>query len=272
MLPESMSLMELDGGPVEPAEPESVTPLALYNYGHFTSMVVERGGVRGLSLHLRRLVTDCRALFDVDLEEARVRALVRHACARPPVVARVTIFASDLDLSRPGRPLRPRVLVSTRPVPAGPPAAGMPPLQLRTVHYQREVPTVKHVGLFGTVLQRRLAQLAGFDDALFVDRRGRVCEGPTWNMGFVDQHGVVWPRAGCLEGVTMRLLRDGGRVVSRTLDIDLSTARQMRAAFATNAVMGVRPVVSIDDIGFAADHETIAALGHAYTTIEPERL
>src|SRR6266540_2864338 len=45
--------MELDGRPVDPAE---LATLALYNYGHFTSMRVDAGRVRGLTLHLDRLV------------------------------------------------------------------------------------------------------------------------------------------------------------------------------------------------------------------------
>ncbi len=44
---------------------DQVKTLALTNYGHFTSMLAEDGGVRGLSLHMQRLTRDCRLLFDV---------------------------------------------------------------------------------------------------------------------------------------------------------------------------------------------------------------
>lgn len=57
-------MIELDGRPVDPAR---LAALALYNYGHFTSMRVDEGRVRGLSLHLQRLVRDCSALYDADL-------------------------------------------------------------------------------------------------------------------------------------------------------------------------------------------------------------
>src|SRR5215208_4287170 len=104
--------MELDGRRVEV---DDIATLALYNYGHFTSMRVEDGGVRGLSLHLERLSRDCRVLFDADLDTSLVRDLVRRACVVEPVTARVTVFAPAMDLGHPGGNLEPRVLVSTRP-------------------------------------------------------------------------------------------------------------------------------------------------------------
>ena len=38
---------------------------------------------------------------------------------------------------------------------------------------------------------QRLAQRAGFDDAVFVDAGGAFSEGPTWNLGFIDRAGSL---------------------------------------------------------------------------------
>src|SRR6266545_4504347 len=97
--------MELDGRPVDPAE---LATLALYNYGHFTSMRVDAGRVRGLTLHLDRLVRDSKIVYDADLDADRVRQLVRRAVqsAQSPVIVRVTVFAPDLELGRAGREAR----------------------------------------------------------------------------------------------------------------------------------------------------------------------
>jgi branched-subunit amino acid aminotransferase/4-amino-4-deoxychorismate lyase len=51
---------------------DELARLALYNYGHFTTMRVDAGRVRGLSLHLRRLVNACRTVFDAELDPATV--------------------------------------------------------------------------------------------------------------------------------------------------------------------------------------------------------
>jgi hypothetical protein len=65
--------MELNGAP---ASIDQVRVLALTNYGHFTSMLVQDFRVRGLSLHMERLTRDCRQLFDVDLDTDAVRHYV----------------------------------------------------------------------------------------------------------------------------------------------------------------------------------------------------
>ena len=62
-------MMELDGRSVTADE---VARLARYNDGHFTTMRVDAGRVRDLSLHPRRLVNDCRTVFDAELDPATV--------------------------------------------------------------------------------------------------------------------------------------------------------------------------------------------------------
>ncbi|GAA2383168.1 hypothetical protein GCM10010420_01500 [Streptomyces glaucosporus] len=73
-------------------------------------MRVEQGRVRGLSLHLDRLVRDCRAVFDTDLDPERVLELVRRATpGTGPRVVRVTVFDPALDLGRIGADAPPHV-------------------------------------------------------------------------------------------------------------------------------------------------------------------
>jgi branched-subunit amino acid aminotransferase/4-amino-4-deoxychorismate lyase len=264
-------MMELDGAPPTTGE---LAALAFANYGHFTSMRVDELRVRGLAQHLERLVRDCRTVFGADLRPERVRELVRQvAVASPsPVLVRVTIFAPELDLGRPGNRYSPRVLVTTRPAPddAAPSA-----LRLRSAQYRRDLPAVKHTGLFGTVHHRRVAQLAGADDALFVDEDARVLEGATWNVGFIVNGGVVWPAADCLPGITASLLTQALPsigIASTTAPVRLQELTRATAAFATNASVGVRPIRSIDDATFAGDAALLARLQNAYLAIEPERI
>ncbi|MCI0385911.1 aminotransferase class IV [Streptomyces sp. CNQ085] len=178
--------------------------MALTNYGHFTSMRVEQGRVRGVSLHLDRLVRDCRTVFDTGLDPGRVLGFVRGAVPRTGAcVVRVTVFDPALELGRIGTDAHPHVLVTTRAVGGLP----LPPPRIRSAVYTRDMPGVKSVGLFGALWHRRAAQRAGFDDALFVDGRSMISEGGTWNIGFVRGGQVVWPEAECLAGTTMRLLQ-----------------------------------------------------------------
>lgn len=252
----------------QPAALEDVLPLALTSYGHFTSVRVEDGRIRGLSLHLERLVRDSRTVFGADLDTGRVRDLVARALDGHggPCVVRITVHDPTLDMGRPADAGRPGVLVTVRAVGAIPP----PPLRARSVPYQRDLPQVKHCGLFGALHARRVAQLAGYDDALFVGPDGHVSEGTTWNVGFISEDGVVWPKAPVLPGVTMALLQQ--HVEHHIVPITLSQAKTSQAAFATNTAIGVRALSAIDDTPMADEHPLLDRLREAYLSLPGERL
>lgn len=252
------------------ADVDQVKVLALTNYGHFTSMRVEGGYVRGLSLHLERLVRDCRRVFDADLDPERVRYFVRHAVTgiSRPILVRVTVFDPALELGRPGADAMPRVLVTTRPAPQ----KALPGLRLRSASYQRDMPEVKHVGLFGALHVRRIAQRSGFDDALFTDGNAVISEIATSNIGFVRGDRVIWPQAEYLPGVTMRLINQARDEEVSTARIRLADLSEVDAVFATNAAVGVRPVAAIDDARWPGDHPVLCALRKQYAEIPPERL
>jgi branched-subunit amino acid aminotransferase/4-amino-4-deoxychorismate lyase len=253
-----------------PAALADVQRLALVNYGHFTSIRVDQRHARGLSLHFARLAKDCRALFGVELDLDHVRTLIRNAVADLPdesCVVRVTVFDPTLDLGHPVGATAPVVLVTTRP--AGPwPSI---PFRIQSTTYSRDYARIKHTGLFGAIACRRLAQLAGYDDALFVDRESHICEGATWNVGFFDGDRVVWPEGDILSGVTMQLLRQAhSATTSRT--VRLGDLPSLQAAFATNTTVGVRPVSAIDGIQFPVDHPILETLRKEYEGVPPERV
>ncbi|GGP48677.1 aminotransferase class IV [Streptomyces sindenensis] len=257
----------------KPVSADDLLPLALTNLGHFTTFRVESDGtVRGLSRHLDRLVRDCSAVFGVALDTGLVRDCVRQELAECelPRVVRVTIHDPGADLARPANADEPRVMVSTRRA-GGPPTT---PLRAKSVAFERDLPHVKHVGLFGALHARRTAQLAGYGDAVFTGHDGCVTEGVTWNVGFVDRDGaVLWPRTGALPGITMALLRQyAGSIEHRDADISLERAAGMAAAFATNASTGVRPLAAIDGIAYAAGHPVLDRLRERYLAIRGEAL
>lgn len=251
------------------ATPDDLRSLALTNYGHYTSMRADDQHVRGLSLHLDRLVRDCRLVFDADLDRERVREFIRHSAGekRGSFVIRVTVFDPALDLGKPSAVAHPHILVTTRPAAALPAA----PLNVRTVTYQRDLPLVKHIGLFGALWHRRAAQLDGFDDALFADGESFVSEGATWNVGFFDGDRVIWPDAEALPGVTMRLLQQA-HDNTVTAPVNMATIDSLQAAFATNTTVGVRAIRAINDLPLPEDHPIFENLRKEYMGIPGERL
>ncbi|MFJ4973007.1 aminotransferase class IV family protein [Streptomyces sp. NPDC088755] len=261
------AMVTLDGKHVSV---DDLLPLALTNVGHFTSMRVDSdGSIRGLTLHLERLTRDCKIVWHATLNADRVREYVRQALEGQslPCVVRVTVYDPKVEMGHPADANHPHVLVSVRGAGALPPA----PLRAQSEVYERELPQVKHVGLFGALHARGAAQRAGFDDALFVGRDGFVSEGGTWNVAFVDQEGtVVWPAAPVLPGVTMALLQQ--QADHRTATVTLAQAKGMAAAFATNTSIGVRPLAAIDDTEFPVDHPVLRRLQKAYLSIAGETL
>ena len=250
-----------------------IEALALSNYGHFSTFLVDKCRVRGLSLHLERLVHDSRVLFSAELNTDHVREVVREAVGdhRYPVVARVTITDPEVSLTQlDGASLRPVPFVTVRPAPS--PTSHQTPFRVRTITFQRECPEVKHVGLFSTLFYRRESQLEGFDDVLFIDPNGYVSEGSTWNIGFIESGRVVVPQASYLPGVTMRLIEErcGFEVERRQIHIlELLT---MKAVFAANAVSGIRWIHQIDDGAWRDEGSILRELKRMYNEIPMENL
>ncbi|MCE7005477.1 aminotransferase class IV family protein [Kibdelosporangium philippinense] len=261
--------MELNG---EPATLEQIKALALTNFGHFTSMLVEGKRVRGLSLHMERLARDSRQIFNAELDVDQVRHYIRQALVddgTQPVVVRVTVYDPALDLGTIGTDAAPKVLVTTR---SAPPQGEPKPWRLQAVSYRREIPAVKHIGLFGALRLRRVAQRDGFDDVLFLNPDGTISEVATSNIGFVRDGQIVWPRAEYLAGITMTLLHQALDEQVVTEPLTPADLGDMDAAFATNAATGVRSVIAVDGHQWPSDHKVVRELRELYADIPAELL
>ncbi|GAA4935857.1 aminotransferase class IV family protein [Streptomyces coeruleoprunus] len=183
-----------------------LAPLAFAGYAHFTAMQVRGGRVRGLDLHLQRLRSASMELFGRALPDDRVRALLRAALEAGPADVSLTATVSSPSgefTAGGGTDGVLDVLVRTGPAASAPEG----PLALAPVPYERVLPAVKHVGEVAKTYFLRRAVAQGYDDAAFVDRRGRLSEASIWNLAFWDGGAVVWPEAEMLGGVTMGIVR-----------------------------------------------------------------
>ncbi|MFC3450566.1 aminotransferase class IV family protein [Amycolatopsis speibonae] len=251
--------LEINGAP---ARSEDLA--GAFGYGHFTAMQVRDGKVRGLDVHLHRLVTSTRRMFASELDTEAVRGYVRQAVQGEDALSvRVLIFSRALDWSDPGAPAAPDVLVRTGP----PKEHELTPLRLRSVRYERVLPEVKHVGTFGLVHHSREAMMAGYDDALFVDYQGRVSEASIWNVGFLDGRTVVWPQAPVLDGITQQLIRRGltrHGIPQETREVRPAELPGFDAMFLANSESVGWPVASVDDVVLPFAPETGRILTEAY--------
>ncbi|MFI5935477.1 aminotransferase class IV [Actinoplanes sp. NPDC051494] len=242
--------------------------LVTLNYGHYTSLQVRDGRVRGLALHLARLADGAEELFGHRIgvaEEHHLLGLIRHALGPlRDASVRVTLVPGP-DVQSP-----PDVLVSVSdPAPDAP----GPPLRIQSIEYARDLPEHKHRGTFMQNFHLREARLAGFDDRVFVGTDGRVSEGTSWNLALWDGEQVVWPAAPMLRGVTMVLLQlamsmNGTPWTLRPVDAGELTG--FAGAALVNTI-GIQDVASLDEVPLV-DHRIAKILGEAWAEVPYDEL
>jgi branched-subunit amino acid aminotransferase/4-amino-4-deoxychorismate lyase len=173
------------------ADEAAVSLLEHEGWGHFTAMQVRGGRTRGLDLHLARLEAAHREVYGRALGGEEVRARIRHALGGQPD-ASVRVYGYWAGL-----------IVTVRE------PQDMPrrPHTMKSLHFQRPLARLKHVGSWGQGRFREAALAEGFDEGLLVDEQGRISEGTITNVGFWRDGTVMWPDAPKLQGITMLLLR-----------------------------------------------------------------
>jgi branched-subunit amino acid aminotransferase/4-amino-4-deoxychorismate lyase len=173
------------------ADETAVSLLEHEGWGHFTAMQVRGGRTRGLDLHLARLEAAHREVYGRALGGEEVRTRIRHALGGQPD-ASVRVYGYWAGL-----------IVTVRE------PQDMPrrPHSMASLHFQRPLARLKHVGSWGQGRIREAALAAGFDEGLLVDEEGRISEGTITNVGFWRDGTVMWPDAPKLQGITMLLLR-----------------------------------------------------------------
>ncbi len=252
------------------ATAEELAPLAFAGYAHFTAMQVRGRQVRGLDLHLARLRSASLELFGQAIPDDRMRCYLREALRDGPADLSLiaTVYSPAGEFTVAGADIEPAVLVRTGPAASGPPG----PLKLATVEYERFLPAVKHAGEVAKTYCLRQAVKQGFDDAAFVDRRGRLSEGSIWNLAFWDSDAVVWPEAEMLGGITMGIVRrqlDNLGVPQRAQTVTPDDV----AAFAGCVVMNsLTPGVAVHRIGSATLPEAPSFLELLHRAYQAEPL
>ncbi|KOG54710.1 branched-chain amino acid aminotransferase [Streptomyces griseoflavus] len=252
------------------ATTDDLAPLAFAGYAHFTAMQVRGGRVRGLDLHLERLRSASLELFGRAVPDDQVRAYLRTALEAGPddVSLMAFVYAPGGEFAAFGADVRLDVLVRTDPAASAPEG----PLVLTTVEHERALPAVKHVGEVSKKYFLRQAAGQGFDDAAFVDRRGRLSEATIWNLAFWDGTSVVWPAAEMLTGTTMGIVRrqlDRLGVPQRVQEVTLADVPGLAGAVVMNSWT---PGVAVHRIGSVSVPEAPDFLELLHRAYEAEPL
>jgi branched-subunit amino acid aminotransferase/4-amino-4-deoxychorismate lyase len=267
--------LELNGEPLGDVDPGL---LRAVGYGHFSSLQVRAGRVRGLPFHVERIDRASVELFGMGVDDGRLRAALRGAlerAGRADASVRITAFTRDRAQLDRGLAVEPDLLVAvSEPIE---PTTSSP--RLLALEHERPVPHLKHTGTFPLVYYARRARLAGHDDALFFDRAGNVSEASVWNICLAVDGTIVWPEAAVLPGIALQVLQAGLAATgtpSETRPVPLTELGSFDAAYLTNSIDPALPVAAITTPAGTTVYRTDAVsaelIRKAYEAVPPDRV
>jgi branched-chain amino acid aminotransferase len=253
--------------PAQEANLSIATSAVLYGLSVYTVFPIHIGakGERlafRLSEHYERLVRSARIIGIDTFEDAwprerfdaAMKSLIAANAPTEDVFARVTVHVSAQVAGT-----RSRGLESTLSAFLYPAAPIVPPdgARLKTSVWRRvpdyAIPSRAKVNgaYVNSVLAKQDALDCGYDDCIFLDIQGHVCELSAANIFIVRDGALITPgpEQDLLEGITRRTIieiaRDAGiAVIERTVDLtELYIADEV---FATGTSANIAPVIEID--------------------------
>lgn len=240
--------------------------------GLFETLLAVDGQVRHLEAHLDRMAAGCAVLGLPALDREQARDLVLAApdkagltAGRAAVRLTLTAGSGGRGLDRPEAPACVLFAAAAPAPPAGAPASAI----LASVRRNEGSPAsrLKTLAYLDNVLARAQARDAGADEALMLDNRGRLACASAGNLFWLDGDVLATPALDC--GVLAGLAR--GRVMDaaarlglqvREVHAGIEALAGADAAFLTNSLTGVRPLVSLDGRALGVDPR-VAALAAA---------
>jgi len=230
---------------------EAISPLDhgyLVGDGVFETLKTIDGIPFALTRHLARLRRSAAGLDLAIPDDEAIRAAVDEALASadtPFGRLRITVSSGRGPLGS-GRGEEPATLaVAHSPASAWPPST-----RLASVPWPRNERSatagLKTTSYAENVIALRAAHHAGADEALFVDTRGRLCEGTGSNLFYFVNNHLVTPSlaTGCLAGVTRELVLELVDVMVADAPIGLLAGAD--EAFITSSTRDVLPVSHLD--------------------------
>ncbi|MGX7025141.1 aminotransferase class IV [Vagococcus hydrophili] len=100
------------------------------------------------------------------------------------------------------------------------------------------------------ILENELAKSEGFNEVVFMNTKNQISECSTSNIFFVRDKKIITPRLenGVLPGTLREYLLENYDI--EEIDISIDDLASMDECFVTNAVLGIMPVVSLDNLIF----------------------
>jgi len=266
----------LDGRETDPRRIvlDDVRRAFLYGDGIFETILARRGRLVLWTGHWRRMAEAAAVVGltpppDPAAVRAAIEALLRSN-GTPEAAVRLTLWRAGPAGFDPGGETAARWLVESRPYAAGPfPSVRCVVSALVRRDERSVLSRIKTVSYAGSVLARREARAAGFDEALLLNGADDLAEASAANLFFVRRGAVYTPSVECgiLPGIVraavLGLCRAAGFPAEegRYRPSDLAEADEV---FLTNSLRGVVPAVEVRGLFARAPGPAAAELSRRY--------
>ena len=248
-------------GALLPQSAAGLDPLShalLMGVGVYDSVLVRDGRPAFLERHLRRL-TDGAARLSLPAPDAAMlkEAVASLIAAHGPQDCRLRITLG----AGPSASVQPAAdgnftLITLAPLS---PVKAIAALTVTPFRRNEHSPLagIKFTACAENVLAQRAALAAGFDEAVFLNTAGAVCECAFSNIFLVSGGRVVTPSlsSGCLPGVTREVVIElcaSHGIPAEEAMITAAALHEAEECFVTSSIRGIQPVCRLDDRVFVA--------------------
>ncbi|MEI7766667.1 MAG: aminotransferase class IV [Phycisphaerae bacterium] len=173
-------------------------------YGAFEALRTYGGKPMRLRPHLQRLARTLRLL---ELRLAPGLALLEREVRRglaennfPESLIKIYITGGSSHFLTPTQ--QPRRIIMIEPLPSFPPRQYTHGIKLWPTDLQRVIPLAKSTSYLAGVVATIRALRQGYDEVVFVNPRGALLEGSTFNVFAICGRKLISPRQGILAGIT----------------------------------------------------------------------
>jgi len=243
-------------GALRPAAETKVDALSqgfLQGAGVYDALLLLRGRPVAFEKHLRRLTDGAQRLQLPPPDAAAIRAAITaladaHRLSEARV--RITLGSGPSPTVQPGPKAGHITLITLAPLT---PAKSSAALTLTPFRRNEHSPLagIKYTSCAENLLAQRAALAAGFDEALFLNTAGDICEGAFSNVFVVAGSHVITPalNSGCLPGVTREVVMELCAASGISAAETRLTAASLKGAeeiFLTSSIRGIQPAHRLD--------------------------
>jgi branched-chain amino acid aminotransferase len=225
----------------------------LYGAGVYDSLLLRRGVAVALDRHLARLTLGASRLGLTVPEVEIVRSAIGDLSSARGLSdgrVRITLAAGPSQSVRPGVPEGNIVIITLIPLLPAKSSAAITMAPFRRNEHGALTGT-KHTACAENILAQRAALAAGFDEAVFLNTAGQLCEGAFSNVFLVREGRVLTPplSSGCLPGVTREVVLELCRLHAIPCGEEELYAGDLGLAdeiFLTSSIRGLQPVSRLE--------------------------